>query len=136
MSFDLEKVSVVIPIYNAERFLDQALSSVEKQTHRNLEIICVNDGSTDGSLDIIKAHAARDDRYIVIDKQNEGYGASCNKGIEVAKGEWIAIFEPDDWIESGMYGDMLAFAGRECPDAVVDVIKTPYSPQKTAFPCR
>ena len=142
MSFDSEKVSVVIPIYNAERFLDQALSSVEKQTHRNLEIICVNDGSTDGSLDIIKAHAGCDDRYIVIDKQNEGYGASCNKGIEVAAGEWIAVFEPDDWIETGMYGDMLAFAGRECPDAVVDVIKTPYwvirdpdSPQQAKLHC-
>ena len=61
-------VSVIIPIYNAEPYLNQALESVEGQTYKNLEIICLNDGSTDNSLDIMRAHAARDERIVVIDK--------------------------------------------------------------------
>lgn len=117
-------VSVVVPIYNASRYLDQALASIEDQTLRELEIICVNDGSTDNSLDIIRRHAEYDPRIIVVDKPNEGYGASCNRGIDMAQGEWIAIVEPDDWIEPGMCADMLAFADSFAEP--VDIVKTPY----------
>lgn len=118
-----QKVSVIIPIYNTAEFLDQALDSVQNQTYPNLEIICINDGSTDNSLDIIKAHAEKDDRIKVIDKQNEGYGRSCNRGIDEATGEWIAIVEPDDWIEPDMYKDMLEFA-KDYPEA--QIVKTPF----------
>lgn len=117
-------VSVILPIYNAEPYLDQALSSVRNQTHKNLEIICVNDGSTDQSLAIIERHAAEDERIVVVDKKNEGYGAGCNRGLDEAHGQWIAIVEPDDWIEPGMYADMLAFAAGFLQR--IDVIKTPY----------
>lgn len=117
-------VSVIAPIYNVERYLDQCLSSIRSQIHQNLEIICLNDGSTDNSLEIIQKHAAEDDRIIIVDKKNEGYGASCNRGISLAKGEWIAIVEPDDWIESGMYADMLAF--ERSTGAPCDIVKTPY----------
>ena len=103
-------VSVIVPIYNTESYLDQALTSIECQTHRNLEIIAVNDGSTDQSLEIIQAHAASDDRYRIIDKKNGGYGSACNAGLDAALGTWIAIVEPDDWIEPTMYEDMLADA--------------------------
>lgn len=107
---DEQLVSVIVPIYNAEPFLDQCLKSISSQTHKNLEIICLNDGSTDESLSIMQTHAAQDNRMRVIDKPNQGYGATCNRGIEEASGQWIAIVEPDDWIEPGMYADMLAFA--------------------------
>lgn len=117
-------VSVIVPIFNAERYLDQCLNSIQFQTHRNLEIICLNDGSTDDSLGIIQNHANDDDRIIIVDKKNEGYGASCNRGIALAKGEWIAVVEPDDWIEPKMYADMLAF--ERSLDAPCDIIKTPY----------
>lgn len=117
-------VSVILPIYNAEPYLEQCLDSVQGQTYANLEIICVNDGSTDGSLKIIEAHAAADPRIVVIDKENEGYGKSCNHGLEVATGEWISIIEPDDWILEGMYADMLDFASGI--DGAFDIIKTPY----------
>lgn len=117
-------VSVIMPIYNAESFLDQALNSVRGQTHKNIEIICVNDGSTDQSLSIIKRHAAEDDRIVVVDKENEGYGAGCNRGLDEAHGEWIAILEPDDWIEPGMFKDMLEFAASFLQR--IDIIKTPY----------
>lgn len=87
-------VSVIIPIYNAEPYLDQALESVEGQTYKNLEIICLNDGSTDDSLAIMRAHAARDERIVVIDKHNQGYGATCNRGLDESHGEWISILDP------------------------------------------
>ena len=88
-------VSVIVPIYNAGPYLDQALNSLEVQTHDNLEIICLNDGSTDDSLQIMQRHAENDERIVIIDKQNQGYGATCNRGLEEAHGEWIAILEPD-----------------------------------------
>lgn len=119
-----ELISVIIPICNAGPYLDQALSSIENQTYQNLEIICLNDGSSDNSLDIMRAHAERDQRIVVIDKQNEGYGATCNRGLRDARGTWISIFEPDDWIEPGMYADMLAFAATL--KSPIDIIKTPY----------
>ena len=118
-------VSVIVPIYNVEKFLDQCLSSIEAQTHENIEVLCINDGSTDGSRDIICAHAQRDPRVRLVDKKNGGYGEGCNMGLELAKGDWISIIEPDDWIEPGMYADMLAFAARF--DEVIDIVKTPWT---------
>ena len=117
-------VSVIVPIYNVERFLDQALSSAEAQTLRNLEIICVNDGSTDSSSTIAHAHAARDKRLRVIDKPNGGYGSACNRGLAEARGTWIAILEPDDWIDSDMYESMLSYATTLSDK--IDIVKTPY----------
>lgn len=117
-------VSVIVPIYNVERYLDQALDSISAQTYQNLEIICINDGSTDSSLDIIKRHAAKDSRIRIIDKENGGYGVGCNLGIREAHGEWISIVEPDDWIDEHMYEDMLSFASSF--DETIDVIKTPW----------
>ena len=92
------KVSVIVPSMNVERTLDAALSSIERQTYPDIEILALNDGSTDGTLAVMQAHAARDPRIRVIDKQNEGYGATCNRGIDMAEGDYIAIVEPDDWI--------------------------------------
>lgn len=117
-------VSVIVPIFNVERYLDQCLYSIRKQTYRNLEIICINDGSTDESLEILRRHKVEDERVIVIDKDNEGYGASCNKGLDIAQGEWISIVEPDDWIESEMYTAMLAH--EQSITAPCEIIKTPY----------
>lgn len=117
-------VSVIVPVYNVERYLDQALASIEGQTLRNIEVLCVNDGSTDESLAIMRNHAAQDDRIRVIDKPNGGYGSACNRGLDEARGTWVAVLEPDDWIEPGMYADMVAFAGRFA--RVPDIVKTPY----------
>lgn len=118
-------VSVIVPIYNVERYLDQCLDSIEAQTHRNIEVLCINDGSTDGSPDIIRAHAERDPRVRLVDKENGGYGQGCNMGLDLARGEWVSIIEPDDWVEPGMYEDMLAFASSF--DEVVDIVKTPWT---------
>ena len=118
-------VSVIVPIYNVEKYLDQCLDSIEAQTHKNLEILCINDGSTDGSRDIISSHAARDPRVVLVDKANGGYGQGCNMGLKLAKGDWISIIEPDDWIEPTMYEEMLAFA--EGFPEQIDIVKTPWT---------
>lgn len=97
------KVSIIIPIYNASPFLRECLDSVVNQTLKEIEIICVNDGSTDNSLAIIKEYAQKDIRIKYIDKPNAGYGQSMNCGIDLATGEYIGIVEPDDFIKPEMY---------------------------------
>lgn len=119
-------VSVIVPIYNVEATLDACLSSVEAQTHRELEIICVNDGATDGSAAITHAHAKDDGRIVIIDKRNEGYGASCNRGISIARGAWVAVVEPDDTVDPTWVEGLLACAAAHGGAAGVDVVKAPY----------
>ena len=97
------KVSVILPIYNAGRYLRECLNSIIHQTFKEIEIICVNDGSTDNSLDIITEYAQKDSRIKYINKPNAGYGQTMNCGLDLAMGEYIGIVEPDDYIESTMY---------------------------------
>lgn len=117
-------VSVIVPSMNVERTLDAALASIERQTFRDIEILALNDGSTDDTFSIMEAHAARDPRYRIVDKPNEGYGATCNRGIEMAKGDYIAIVEPDDTIEPRFFEDLLASA--DALEPPIDVIKSAY----------
>lgn len=112
------KVSIVMPIFNVSRYLDQALECAKRQTLRDIEIICVNDGSTDNSLDIVKKWAEGDDRFVIIDKVNEGYGVAMNTGMAKAKGEYIAILEPDDIIPLNMYEDLYETAKENDLDIV------------------
>ena len=118
-------VSVIVPIYNVSEYLEQCLTSILVQTHENLEVICVNDGSTDDSLKIIRSFERQDKRIKVIDKPNAGYGHAVNRGIEAAQGTWIAIVEPDDFIDARMYDELLAHA--IAPDGwLADVVKSSY----------
>ena len=116
-------VSVVVPCYNAEKFLDQCLSSIEADPMKELEIIVLNDGSTDGSLAIMEAHAAGDVRVRVIDKANEGYGATVNRGFDEARGEYVAVVEPDDYLKPGMFSALYQLA---CKQDYPDVVKSSY----------
>ena len=99
----MPKVSVVIPVYNTEKYLRECLDSVVNQTLKDIEIICINDGSTDNSLEILKEYAKNDTRIKIIDKQNTGYGHSMNVGLDNAQGEYVGIVEPDDYVELNMY---------------------------------
>ncbi len=117
-------VSIIVPVYNAGIRLVDALVSAQEQTHQNIEVICVNDGSTDESLDIMRIFANEDERFRVHDKGNGGYGAAMNDGLEAARGEWIAILEPDDWMDANMLEEMLAFA--DSLSEMPDVVKCPY----------
>lgn len=114
------KVSVLVPIYNVEKFLVECLDSLVGQTLEEIEIICINDGSTDGSLEIVKKYAKNDKRVVVIDKKNTGYGDSMNRGLNVARGEYVGIVEPDDFVELTMFGKMYEQAKK----FEVEVVKT------------
>lgn len=93
------KVSVIVPVYNVEKYLRECLDSLRNQTLKELEFICINDGSTDGSLEILNEYAKADSRFIIINQKNQGQGIARNKGLEIAQGEYIAFADPDDWLE-------------------------------------
>lgn len=100
------KVSIILPTYKVERYFEQALLSVQEQTLKNIEIIPVDDGSPDNCAEIMDSYARDDKRIHPIHQANGGYGKAINAGLQMAKGEFIAILEPDDWIEPTMYEDL------------------------------
>ena len=95
----MPKVSILIPIFNVEKYLRQCLDSAVNQTLKDIEIICINDGSTDSSLEILKEYAKVYNSIKIINKQNTGYGHSMNCGLKLAKGEYIGIIESDDFAD-------------------------------------
>ena len=95
----MPKISVIIPVYNVEKYLGQCLDSVVNQTFKDIEIICIDDGSTDSSLDILKKYAQIDSRIIIINSENNGVSEARNKGIERAKGDYIYFIDGDDYID-------------------------------------
>ncbi len=112
------KVSVILPIYNVSQYLRECLDSVVRQTLKEIEIICVNDGSTDDSLEIIREYAARDERVVVITGPNGGYGKAMNKGLDRATGEYVGIVEPDDYVSLTMFEDLYQIAKENQLDIV------------------
>lgn len=97
------KVSAIVPVYNTEKFLEKCIRSIMSQTLKEIEIICINDGSTDNSLEILKKLQKEDNRIIIIDKKNEGVSKARNIGIERARGEFLSFIDSDDWIEKEYY---------------------------------
>ena len=91
-------ISVIIPVYNTAEYLPRCLDSVLNNTYRDLEVICINDGSRDGSLGVLNAYAAKDCRIRVIDQENAGVSAARNRGLDEATGEYIAFVDSDDWV--------------------------------------
>lgn len=98
----MDLISVIVPVYNVEKYLDKCIESIVNQTYKNLEIILVDDGSPDNSGAICDAWAEKDDRIIVIHKENEGSGKARNVALDLAKGEFIAFVDSDDYIEKHM----------------------------------
>lgn len=113
------QLSIIIPVYNVERFLKQCLDSVLAQTVSDYEVICVNDGSTDSSPEILRDYEKKYQNLTVINQTNHGLGYARNVGIEHAKGDWIAFVDSDDFIAPEMFEKMLACAGQTGPDVVV-----------------
>lgn len=97
------KISVIIPVYNVEKYLKRCLDSVVNQTYKNLEIILINDGSTDKSGNICDEYAAKDKRIIVIHKENGGVSSVRNKGLDICTGDYISFIDSDDWLGNGFY---------------------------------
>lgn len=118
----MPKVSILVPIFNVEKYLKDCLNSLINQTLKDIEIICINDGSTDNSLEIINEYAQKDNRIKVINKSNSGYGDSMNKGLEIATGEYIGIVESDDFVKDTMFEELcnLAFSNN------LDIVKSDF----------
>lgn len=102
-----DKISIIVPIYNVEKYLTRCIESLINQTYENIEIILVNDGSSDKCGYICERYKNIDNRVIVIHQQNLGVSAARNKGLRVATGEYIGFCDPDDWANVGMYEEML-----------------------------
>lgn len=115
----MPKLSIIVPIYNAERYLNRCIDSILSQRFTDYELLLVNDGSTDTSLEICNAYASNDDRIKVIEKNNSGVSATRNAGLNVATGTWITFVDSDDWLSEG-YFDLMNTS--LCSDLVAGTI--------------
>ena len=96
----MPEVSIIVPVYNAEKYLPRCIKSMKEQTFQNFEVILVNDGSTDSSLNICRKAAEDDSRFLVFDKPNEGPGLTREYGIDMSRGKYIFFVDSDDYIDS------------------------------------
>ena len=112
------KISILIPCCNVERYVSQCIESVLRQTLRDIELICINDGSTDSTLSILRSYEKQDERIRLINKTNSGYGDSMNQALALARGEYIGIVESDDFIDEGMFEALYAAAVQEDAEVV------------------
>lgn len=118
----MEKIiSVIIPCYNVQKYLGQCLNSIVSQNYRHLEIICINDGSTDDTLSVLNFYAADDSRIIIIDQENQGLSETRNKGISIATGEYLMFVDSDDWVANDYFSSFLSKINEE-----VDLVAASY----------
>ena len=113
------KISVIIPVYNVEKYLDKCLESLINQSFTDMEFICINDGSTDNSLEILNRYAKKDNRFIIIDKKNEGVSKARNIGLENATGDYIMFLDSDDAYAPDLCEKVVEKIKTENPDIVV-----------------
>lgn len=115
----MPKVSVIIPVYNVEKYLRESLDSIVNQTYKNIEIICIDDGSTDTSLEIIEEYAFADNRFIVLRQQNKGAACARNYGMSIAKGKYLLFLDSDDIFHKQMVGQTVEKAEQYDADIVI-----------------
>lgn len=126
-------VSIIVPIYNAEEYLPACLDSIINQDLKEIEIILIDDGSTDDSGKIADRYAARDSRIRVIHQENAHLSASRNAGMQWVKGEYTAFIDADDWIETDMFSSMYKVAKREDSDVVICSVTVEYTKDNTTY---
>lgn len=144
------KVSVIIPVYNVEKYLNECLDSIIHQSLKDIEIICVDDGSTDSSLNILNEYKSKDDRFVVIEQKNQFAGAARNRGIKAAKGKYLVFLDSDDFFELDFLekvynkadentADVVLFSARKYNHQTKEYVKAPnffredYLPKKEVF---
>ncbi|WP_052417896.1 glycosyltransferase family 2 protein [Jejuia pallidilutea] len=126
------KVSVVVPVYNVEKYLHRCVDSLLKQSYKNLEIILINDGSLDSSGEICDELAKKDHRIKVVHQKNGGLSAARNTGLNHVTGDYISFIDSDDWIEQSMYEEMLYYAYNHNLDIIECDIQSTMDPEKKA----
>ncbi|KHS57836.1 glycosyl transferase family 2 [Terrisporobacter othiniensis] len=99
----MDKVSIIVPIFNSEKYLRTSIESILNQSYKNFELILINDGSSDGSLDICKEYIDKDERIVLINKNNEGVSSARNEGIDKSTGKYIVFCDSDDYIEKNYF---------------------------------
>ena len=114
-----DKISIIVPVFNVEHFLRKSLDSIVKQTYKNIEVICVNDGSQDNCLDILKEYAAKDNRVVIVDKKNEGVAAARNDAMKIATGEYFMFADGDDWLELNACERLMQVMKEFNPDVIM-----------------
>lgn len=112
-------ISVVLPIYNVAPYLPKCLESVISNTYRDLEIICVNDGSSDNSMEILKEYSEKDHRIVIVDKENGGLSSARNAGMRIATGEFIAFVDSDDWVHERYFEILLSMIKKNDADVSI-----------------
>ena len=117
------KISIIVPVYNREKYLEKCINSIIKQDFKDIEIICVNDGSTDNSLEILKKLSRQDERIIVIDKKNGGSSSARNAALKIARGKYCLNIDSDDWIEQGYFKALYERAEKDDLDITISDIK-------------
>lgn len=128
-------VSIIIPVYNVEQYLEQCLDSVVKQTFRDYEVILVNDGSMDSSQKICERYTVMDSRFRLINQANAGLAAARQTGLDVAEGRYVGFIDSDDWLEPDMYEKMLGAANASGADIVFcNVYRNEDKKEKPYFP--
>lgn len=113
------KVSIIVPVYNVEKYLERCLDSLINQSFHDIEILAINDGSTDRSLEILKKYESTDNRIKIINNSNVGVSETRNIGIMESKGEFIVFVDSDDWIDKDMIEKMYKFMVNEKSDMVI-----------------
>lgn len=126
------KFSIIVPVYNVGIYLREALSSIVGQTYNNFEVICVNDGSTDNSLEILNEYSHNDKRFIILSQENKGQGIARNKAIDISSGDYIFFLDPDDYIEPDTLQILADFVNKNKDVDIIqfDYITSNYNPQK------
>ena len=112
-------ISVIVPVFNSEKYVNRCIDSILNQTYENLEVILIDDGSSDGSLKICESWAEKDKRIKIIKQKNHGVSAARNLGIENATGDYVAFVDNDDWLRPEMYETMLGLIEKEKADLAV-----------------
>lgn len=115
----MTKVSIIVPVYNVEKYLRKCLDSLINQTLKDIEIICINDGSTDKSLEILEEYKNRDSRIILLNQENSGQSIARNNGIKKATGEYLGFVDPDDWVDLDYYEKLYNAASTNDTDIAV-----------------
>ena len=130
----MEKVSIIVPVYNVGAFLEQCIQSLVNQTYKDIEIILVNDESPDHSLEICRKWEKQDSRILVIDQKNQGVSVARNQGLQRCNGQWTCFVDGDDWLEEDAVENMMALVTEDTDVLITDYyIDTPSRRWKESF---
>ncbi|MFI3284691.1 MAG: glycosyltransferase family 2 protein, partial [Erysipelotrichaceae bacterium] len=127
------KLSIVVPIYNVENYLDQCLSSIQDQTFNDFQVILINDGSTDASLNIAQSYCEKDSRFKVYTKENGGLSSARNYGLKYVLGEYLTFLDSDDYVDTEAYSLMMNKIEKESLDIVMSDIKYFFEDQSQCY---